>query len=468
IPVSSDLIWTPCFEKFTCANLQVPLDYEEPSAGQTVIAFIKKDANTTGPTQDILYNPGGPGGSGIGAFLGAHKRLSEALGPQYNLVSFDPRGVNNSGPVVDYYECLERDLKNAEPTKQAWCASKIASGKAQYIGTPAVAQDLLRYIEKRNVELGRSAQEARLWYYGASYGTMIGTTFAALYPDRVGRLVLDGVVRADLHYQGRWSEYPRMTEDIMGQFAPHCLGAGPQGCKFCWKNDTVTSIEERIQKILGSLKTEPLAWMPDRRRPKEKVYMTYDHLHHFMFQATYHPVSYFPLLASVLLDLERGDASSLGKISNQTSKGEVEYWPHQAISCVDSWRTFAAASEKRADDPVVHFDKMKDAAELCRNAWFTKYPPASQQFPGFSMTITAFPILFVSSAMDPVTPMQGARAMSQFFPGSVVMEQTSIGHCAISGPSNCTISRVQGYLSGQMPPIDAVCPAKELPFAAVN
>jgi pimeloyl-ACP methyl ester carboxylesterase len=96
-----NLNWTPCFDKFTCSRLQVPLDYTDPSAGNTAIAFIKHPAlNASAETRDILYNPGGPGDTGVGELLSLIDDLRFILGDTHDIVGFDPRGVNNSGPSI--------------------------------------------------------------------------------------------------------------------------------------------------------------------------------------------------------------------------------------------------------------------------------------------------------------------------------------------------------------------------------
>lgn len=103
IPVTSSLSWKPCFTEFTCANLQVPLDYEDASAGTTTIALMRWETPNQPAMGDIILNPGGPGSSGVGWLRRNKNRLASVLGTSHNLVGMDPRGVNNSGPSVECF-----------------------------------------------------------------------------------------------------------------------------------------------------------------------------------------------------------------------------------------------------------------------------------------------------------------------------------------------------------------------------
>ena len=122
IPSTPYIRYTPCYEKFNCANLELPLDYHDPEAGTTNIAVIKHDATVQSPLGDIIVNPGGPGGSGFDTVRFSAEKLVPILGNSYNLVGMDPRGVDYSRPKLDcnareglsdYYEPNSSD--NASP-----------------------------------------------------------------------------------------------------------------------------------------------------------------------------------------------------------------------------------------------------------------------------------------------------------------------------------------------------------------
>lgn len=160
--------------------------------------------------------------------LTASADYEEIVGPEYNLVSFDLRGVNNSRTGIELncfpvnlpaslrysQEVLDRpvDDTSRETLYEAWelargwgercTAIQPVNRTNQYANTVALSNDILRYVELRARSLGLPEKDAKIWYWGQSYGTVLGATFASLFPDRVGRMILDGVVDADDYYEG--------------------------------------------------------------------------------------------------------------------------------------------------------------------------------------------------------------------------------------------------------------------------
>ncbi|KAG6368122.1 hypothetical protein INS49_002323 [Diaporthe citri] len=167
------VIWTPCFDDFTCANLIVPLDYDDVSAGETTIAFIQQASNLT-DAQDILINPGGPGASGVGTLLAAAQLFRPYLGQKHNIISFDPRGVNNSGlrldclpdapAVAQYYD--SQILQPVDPESDAsiseaytladgfgqLCSNAHRDDEAGYANSVAVAGDIVAFRKAAGAE----------------------------------------------------------------------------------------------------------------------------------------------------------------------------------------------------------------------------------------------------------------------------------------------------------------------------
>jgi pimeloyl-ACP methyl ester carboxylesterase len=121
--------------------------------------------------------------------------------------------LNNSDARTAFESNFFPEVSNASSTSTAtqyysseffgkWCSEAIRSqgGVGQYISTPAVAQDLLTYAQAEQKAAGKNKSEAKVWYYGVSYGTVLGATFAAMFPDNVGRLILDGVLDTEDYY----------------------------------------------------------------------------------------------------------------------------------------------------------------------------------------------------------------------------------------------------------------------------
>ncbi|KAK9772072.1 putative AB hydrolase-1 domain-containing protein [Seiridium cardinale] len=273
IEPSDNLTWTSCFDDFTCSRLEVPLDYSNESIGTTSIAFIKlAGKNAAAESPSIVLIPGGPGGSGVDLLLTYRNITGQIFGEQYNFVSFDPRGVNNSGPSLDCFSGnaeaglafsrLHRtgatNTSSTSPEEQYYSSSiygewwndavKNESPHGYYVTTPVVAHDLLTFIKAKAEWSGQSPSDVKLWSYGISYGTVVGTTFASMFPDRVGRVFLDGVLNAEQYYENDWKDTVDQMDETMEKFGTFCHSAGPETCSF-W-GPTPADIMSRLDSII--------------------------------------------------------------------------------------------------------------------------------------------------------------------------------------------------------------------------
>lgn len=280
--------------------------------------------------------------------------MKAILGSDYNIVGFDPRGVNNSGPVVDCFpsrsdaredfsdqfftvtansssNSLEQQFYAADLFGQ-WCSAvfqKNASG--EYVSTPAVATDMLTYAKAEQKAAGKPEEEAKLWYYAVSYGTALGSTFAALYPQNVGRLVLDGVLDAEDYFNGAWGSNLYQSDDALRTFSTYCHQAGPNTCSF-W-GPSHQNITDRLDAIISVLQDRPMpvAGLTGGNGPG---LATYADLKQLLLWAVYAPVQRFPQLADALKALESGDGS---QVMNGLENVVVTDDEDTIIKCVDGY-----------------------------------------------------------------------------------------------------------------------------------
>lgn len=242
ITPSAKLTYWPCFKQFLCARLLLPLDWLNKNTTDTVsIAMVKLPAAV--PQDDptfggaLLSNPGGPGSSGTKFLLRRGSMLQSLIDipgqKHYEYISFDPRGVGASEPRVNCYpannmarsaKMLEVLAGGAVTLSPASFAFQQYSAKAlgkrceltnakilPFVNTPSVARDMVAMVDKiaelrqehatqhndtQTLFLPLETKEdvPRLQYIGFSYGTVLGNYFASLFPERVSRMVLDGVV----------------------------------------------------------------------------------------------------------------------------------------------------------------------------------------------------------------------------------------------------------------------------------
>ncbi|MGW4448020.1 alpha/beta fold hydrolase, partial [Streptomyces sp. NPDC004599] len=188
--------------QWQCATMRAPLDWSRPKGDTIGIALIRARASGD-PSRRIgslIFNFGGPGGSGV-TTLPAFGQDYAALNTRYDLVSFDPRGVGRSMPVecqsdaqLDQY--FQQDATPDDSTEQAQLVDRTKEFNAD---CAKHSEKILPHVRTtdaaRDMDLMRQVLgDGRLHYFGISYGTELGGVYAHLFPRRVGRMTLDGVV----------------------------------------------------------------------------------------------------------------------------------------------------------------------------------------------------------------------------------------------------------------------------------
>lgn len=227
------LNWRSCgVPGFECATMKAPLDYAKPGSGDVRLAVSRKKA--TGPGKrlgSLLVNPGGPGGSAVG-YLQSYAGIGYPadVRARYDMVAVDPRGVARSEPV----ECLNGRAMDAftqtdtTPDDGRETGQLVEAFKKFAEGCGAHSPDLLRHVSTveaaRDMDILRAVLgDEKLTYVGASYGTFLGATYAGLYPDRVGRLVLDGALDPSLNARKLNEEQTAGFETAFQSFAKDCV-----------------------------------------------------------------------------------------------------------------------------------------------------------------------------------------------------------------------------------------------------
>ncbi|KAF4621975.1 hypothetical protein D9613_009061 [Agrocybe pediades] len=484
---SNELQWTDCYTGRQCTRLIVPLNHSEPDGAEAVIALIRKPAAVpiTSPSYrgPILFNPGGPGGSGVDMIQGRGDLLSAIVGPNFDVVGFDPRGISRSTPRASFFKThVERSLfgvgsglplanNSVEGISRSWArgrllgnlAAETDDGYLRHINTDQTAHDMLRIVEAH----GRD----KIQYWGFSYGSVLGASFAAMFPDRIERLIIDGVVDSENYYATLWSNNLLNTDKVMDSFFDGCHEAGPEDCDF-WA-PSPDDIRKNLTSIYDSLRSRPI---PVKT---EKGYGLVDYamVRGLVFRALYSPFAAFRPLATALAALATGDASLIfdrafvppTQCSCDPSDGLFTNVPdaQSAVLCNDGKDVPGdfASSEK-------YFDMLTKASQW-GEIWasirmgcvgWPKFP--KDHFQGPFIANTSHPLLLIGNTADPVTPLWAAKKMSKGFEGSAVLTQNSPGHCSISGPSLCTQKYIREYfISGKLPPPGTVCEVDTTPFS---
>ncbi len=227
-----ELEWGECGPDLTCTEVEVPLDYGDP-AGETIrIAVSRMD--TAGEGAPALFlNPGGPGGSGTAMLEWITFSISGAVLEEYNLVGFDPRGVNLSTAVDCISDAELDDWRSAAVDTATLEGLQEYSAEMEEFGENCAANtgELLGHVDTdsvaRDLDILRAAvgQSETLDYLGYSYGTFLGAVYADLFPERVGRFVLDGAVDPALSISGLALGQAAGCEAARRAYLEDCIGS---------------------------------------------------------------------------------------------------------------------------------------------------------------------------------------------------------------------------------------------------
>jgi len=445
-------------------------------------AFSNTSGEYRGP---LLINPGGPGGSGVDFAKEAGVLLQAIVGKGYDIIGFDPRGIGHTSPPLSFFPSdvsrVAWNLRSGpiiNSTKNALAlaysraqvigdiAAENARNASQYVSTASVATDMLSIMKAH----GRD----KLVYWGFSYGSILGYTYAAMYPDNVGRLVVDGVVDADEYYSTRWATNLIDTDKTLSTVLASCFTAGPSACPFYAPSPEL--IASRLDALYTSVKARPVPVYT----PSGYGIIGYSALKQLMLIALYAPYNIFPLFAEALAALEKNDGGPLLEL-RATFEPKLECdcprVPAEplgsgsdallAIRCTDGLPVEDGVEELQA-----HFEKMAKLSSFA-DAWAFAHLECAGwkvrpkwRFAGPFVGNTSFPVLFIGNTADPVTPLSHAVKMSEGFKGASVLIQNSPGHSSISAVSLCTMKHIQAYFNdGVVPTNGTVCEVQSKIFA---
>ncbi|MFE2813643.1 alpha/beta hydrolase [Streptomyces nigra] len=471
------LDWRPCEEPeqrgFECATLRVPLDHDRPDGETIDLAVIRHAA--TSPSERIgslFMNPGGPGGPGTDALPSLYDRFFPAeLRKRFDIVSWDPRGVGRSTAVRCFASAEEATAFWArqpagfpvgEKERRAWFAGRAeladncrqrASKLLPHVSTPDTARDLDR--------LRQAVGDDRLRYWGLSYGTFLGSVYANLFPDKVGRVILDGNVDPRNYVGGAMDGEPRLTTslrmgsdlgsaDTFEQFLTLCGQAPTTGCAFSAGSPEAT--REKYTALMERLRGRPVGTWTYARAVSE------------LRQHLYFVEPGWAAAADMLQALWQGRAPQEspppppGKYPGTEQEAAVvcsESPNPRELGRYPELETFAAA---RAGDLGRRW--------VWDYQWCARWPAtAADRYTGPFDRRTAHPVLVVNPVYDPATSYQAAEAMTSQLGDARLLTLQGYGHTALLNPSTCVNDHaVRYFTTGALPPVGATCRQDEPPF----
>ncbi len=439
-----------------CATVYVPTSYEQPDAGTTAIAVARFTA--TGRSEgDLFINPGGPGAGGID-FAGYLAGSARTLASNFDIVGFDPRGTGSSDPL----DCLATsalDALNAfDPTPETAQESQqgidmvTAQGQACEDNSGLLASHVTTIETARDIDVLRAVLgDEKVNYFGFSYGTFLGTTYAALFPDKVGRFVLDGALVPDLNSMQIAEVQTRGLETGLTSYIQDCVKRGS-----CPLGTSVNAAKSRLRQLLVDVDTDPLV-TNDPARPLTQGLAFYG-----IVDAMYSPSSW-PVLSDALGAALDGRGQALLDLSDDYFQrfggGYVnnELQANQAINCLDEQVAGGPSSVPEAtfeaDSPIAG-DIMFGLASRGCGAW----PPSTTLSPPDYSAPGTPPILVVGTTRDFATPYTWARQLASLLDNGVLLTRNGDGHTAYLSGNSCIVSAVNAFLvDGTAPPNGTRC-----------
>jgi pimeloyl-ACP methyl ester carboxylesterase len=449
---AQEINWKSCNQDFKCATLAVPIDYEKLSTGTFEIALLKYEARTSKKLGSLIVNPGGPGGSGVDYAYAAEYIFSPAILDRYDIVGFDPRGVSRSAPI----RCLtdkELDANNNSDSKpdNEKEFQQILNDTKKYV---EICKDKNKYLTSygtanvaRDMDILREALgDKQLNYMGKSYGTYLGTLYAQFFPDKVGRVVLDGAVDPTI------SNFQQSLTQAVGfdhaftSFAKECTSK--KNCTL--PNDKVAAITE-MQKLFAQAAKKPLPAKSSKRTLSETMMVL------GTASAMYDSATGWPKLRKAIAQAQKGFGDEFLKLADEyTGRQSDGSYPNNefdsgaVIDCLDVDEPRTVAQIKRDAESFAEKAPLF-GPYLAYGGLPCKYFGQSQEV-DIAPTKTTNPIVIIGTSGDPATPYAWAQGLNKLLPNSVLVSLTGEGHTGQGQGNACIDDQIDDfYLTGKAP-----------------
>jgi len=455
--VVNPIEWTACdgstSTEVECGNIEVPFDYANPDQGSFVL-YVKRH-NATNPADRVgsmMVNPGGPGFGGSSLADDAQYYFSQDIIDHFDIIAWDPRGTGESTPSVncvdtfDEYFGLDSPPETPDEKQALIDASQAFNDKCEeksgtilpYISTKASAQD----INSLRLALG----EEKVSFFGFSYGSELGTTWATMFPETVRAIVVDGAVDPNASSIQEGMNQAKGFEGQLAAFLKQC--SEKTTCAF----HNGGNAEAAFDKLVIDIDSKPLEVSKNRTPVTQGVLFT------AVAQAMYSDY-YWPQLSEALNDAQLGDGKGILQLyddyyqrnTDGTYGNELEAF--LAISCLDDP---GATSTEEVDS---HIEEFIAAAPRLGGNFAYGYScalwPVKQ---ADRVTITgksAGPIVVVGTTGDPATPLSSTRKMALGLEQGILIVVDANQHTGY-GANNCVVKAVDDYL------IKLIVPANEL------
>ena len=458
------VFWNPCNDGFDCTTVSAPVDWSDPESDRIQLAVVRQESTNT-TKGSLLTNPGGPGGSGFD-FVSFGYAVTPAAKADYDVIGWDPRGVGRSTRVICYTDPHQTDADLYDTfddpyESQGWIDEQADRQKSFADACEANSGELLAHMDTasnaRDMDLIRAVLASdKLNYVGYSWGTYLGTVYAQLFPQNVGRMVLDG------GYDPSLSGFELAQQRMVGfdlafrSYMQSCLDG--DGCPF--SGDIAVALGQATDLIATADST---ALKGDDGRVLDTATLGTAIANQLYYQA------YWGDLTALLSAFAAGDPGpAFAAADNYNGRTSDGGYPGNgleitlAVACLDyDYAGDQTATRDRlaqidAAAPIVGTFIARDdfavADVACRN-W--PVPPVTLPTTWDAPTP---PIVVVGTTRDPATPYIWSQALVKQLSNAVLVTRDGDGHTGYNKSNSCVDTAVDAYLlEGVVPTSDPRC-----------
>ncbi len=454
-----ELSWSDCRDDARCAKLEVPLDYRKPQGRTIELALLKVPARKQdGKIGALLVNPGGPGASGVDYAASAESYFNAPILDHFDIVGFDPRGVGRSDPIdclsdqeLDRFAASDPDPDDA-PEQQESDALLRQFGEGCLSRSGALTRHVSTEEAARDMDVLRAAlEQPRMLYFGASYGTFLGGTYADLFPDKVGRMVLDGAIDPTVGLVQSAVVQARGFETALRAYVGNCVDQGD-----CFLGDSVDAGIAKIQDLLDRTDAEPLPTSEGRDLTEGLAVLG--------IWAPLYNRDYWFALDQGLKAAFNGDGDVLLKLADAyLNRGADGYNDNSsealyAVNCLDRDEWIDPGEVGRYQPRILEasptFGRLFTWGLTACGSWSVH----SGRTPHALRATGSAPIMVVGTTRDPATPLSWAQGLVRQLDNAVLVKRDGDGHTGYKAGNKCVDQAVEAYLvSGDVPSSTVSC-----------
>ena len=465
--------WKPCAEApgFECADVKVPLNHKRPQGRQIRLAVTRLPA-TGDKIGSLFFNPGGPGGPGVAALQQMSAFFPAELRERFDLVSWDPRGVGQS-TAVQCFDSPEAEMRFRGDTPL------VPVGTAQQRAVIDLNRGLAKRCLKRNAALlkhmstadsardldalRKAVGDSRLHYWGISYGTFLGATYANMFPKRVGALTLDGNVRPQPWVKAPQGQEPMLptflrqdsaagADATLEQFLLRCGRAGTATCPFAAGSPKATVA--KFEKLARQMRKNPT---------QKRGGITYSDLQERVANGIYFIGAWQNLAEGLQNVWTNTPVAQTQSLTMQRYAGPAQ---QLGIVCSESPNPTSKQLLTTNADAISRYGVLGPYWTWVTSGCSEWRAEAADPYTGPWNKRTAAPILLVGNTYDPATPLSSARVMHRELDRSRLLIMRGYGHTALANPSTCINRKVTRYfIDGKLPADGTKCDQDDPPFA---